>query len=165
MAENNGRASGRAASRAIRLRHQFSVLSSQFPCAWGGGNAEFSLPRLKRLFQFHASRRFQQYDIAFASLAREPLARLFGRRDEFRFHTHFASRFHHRLRQATHAEQEIKFTAGLTSSRISCNVTPALAMQTLAGRAEFQHFTCDYNPATGGHGGESVDGSHKRLRT
>src|ERR1700675_3083383 len=29
-AENNGRASGRAASRAIRLRHQFSVLSSRF---------------------------------------------------------------------------------------------------------------------------------------
>src|SRR6266478_2839373 len=138
---------------------QLSAVSPQLlvPCAWGRGIAASLPPRLQSLLQLDAAGRFQQYDVAFASLAREPLAGFFGRRDEFRVHARFASRFHHRLRQAPHAKQEVKFT--------SCNVTSALAMQMLAGGAEFQHFTRDNNPATGRHGGQSIEGSQKSLRT
>src|ERR1039458_7949458 len=115
---------------------------------------DLSSPRLQRLFQFHAARRFQQYHIAFPSLARQPLAGVFRRPNEFRFHTRVASRFHHRLREAPHAEQKVKFT--------SRHITPALAMQFLAGRPEFQHLAGDDNPAPGGHGSQSIHRSHKR---
>src|ERR1700682_4939339 len=50
-AENNGKASGRAASRAIRLRHQFSVLSSRFSVSQRQGRRECHL----FVFQFHAA--------------------------------------------------------------------------------------------------------------
>jgi len=138
--------------QAIRLRHQSQFSVSR---ARRRGNAAFSLPRLQRFFQLDATRRFQQYDIAFSSLARQPLASFFWRRDEFPLHSRFASRFHHRLRQAPHAEQEVKFTSGLTYCRISCrisrNVAPALAMQLLASGAEFQHLPGDNNPASRRH--------------
>src|SRR5208282_318967 len=140
---------------------QLSAVSSQLlvPYAWGVENAAFSLPRLQRFFQFHAAGRFQQYDIVFASLAREPLAGFFRRRDEFRQQARFGSRFHHRLRQAPHAEQEVKFTSCATSR----HVPSALAMHLLAGGPKFQHFAGNCNAPPGGHGSQSVDGGHKRL--
>src|SRR5258708_2437704 len=161
-----------------------SVLSSQFPTPRAEGCRSFVLqphaaisfslcipvdlcaprgsgfcssPRLQRFLQLHTARRLQQYDIALASLARQPLASFLRRRDKFRFHTAFASRFPHRLRQAPHAEQEFKFT--------SCNVTPALLMQFLARGAEFQHLAGDNKPSPRRHRCQSIYGSHKRLRT
>src|SRR6266481_4645507 len=127
---------------------QLSAVSPQLlvPCAWGRGIAASLPPRLQSLLQLDAAGRFQQYDVAFASLAREPLAGFFWRRDEFRFHTRFASRFHHRPRQAPHAEQEINLFSGLTSCRISCYVPPTLPMQLLASRAEFEHLSGNNNP-------------------
>jgi len=49
-------------------------------------------------FQFHSRDAFNNTTSAFASLTRQPLAGFLWRRDEFRFHTRFACRFHHRLR-------------------------------------------------------------------
>src|ERR1035438_7722786 len=50
MAENNGRALDRAASRAIRLQHEFSVLSSQFSVSPRLGGSRFFVSRSLVLF-------------------------------------------------------------------------------------------------------------------
>src|ERR1700675_1164222 len=57
-AENNGRASGRAASRAIRLRHQFSVLSSRFYLCVPLCTSVF--PVVQALVLYHRGRRGTQ---------------------------------------------------------------------------------------------------------
>src|ERR1700684_4167635 len=72
-AENNVAASQTRASRAISLRPAIISILSVPP----------RLPALQRLFQFHAPRSLQQNHVAVLRLARQPLARLFRRRQEF----------------------------------------------------------------------------------
>src|SRR5258708_21300461 len=141
---------------AASRRNTFSLCIPVYLCVPCGSGFSSS-PRLQRFLQLHTARRLQQYDIPIVSLTRQPLARFLRRRDEFRFHTRFARRFHHLLRQAPHAEQEFKFT--------SCNVTPELPMQLFACGAEFQHLASDNNPPPRRHRRQSIHRSHKRLRT
>ena len=70
---------------------------------------------------------------------------------------------------ASRAASTIGFAKPRTPSRKSSfpsrNISPALAMQLLAGGAEFQHLSGDNNPASRGHGSQSIHRRHKRLRT
>src|SRR5579863_5111619 len=69
-AERNVATSGTTANRAISLQRASSSVLVIAP----------GLPCLQRLFEFHAPRSLQQYDISVPRFARQPLACFFGSR-------------------------------------------------------------------------------------